>query len=400
MLLSFTVENHRSIRDEQVLSLESGSGAMTVAALYGANASGKTNVLDALVAMSWTVVTSQSGFDPLGGMVRTPFAWGSQRNEPSLFEVSFIVDNTRFEYGFVIDDKRVLEEWLYAWPSSRKQTWFERDESGFKFGEHLKGENRIIEKLTRSNSLFLSAATQNNHEQLEPVFRWFKSLHASRARHHEADSVTRTFGEWWGDAARAQTSLFDSGKDVGANAAQRFRDLLRLADVGIIDVRVNADKTAQGGFKVEALHRSEDPNAWLSLEEESDGTWQLFRLGPNIVDVLERGGVVLIDELEASFHPMLALRLLRAFNDPLQNPKRAQLVFSTHDTNLLGNITGEPALTREQVWFTEKDAAGATKLYPLTDFRPRKVENLERGYLQGRYGAIPFLGSPSKLGAK
>lgn len=101
---------------------------------------------------------------------------------------------------------------------------------------------------------------------------------------------------------------------------------------------------------------------------------------------------MLVDELESSLHPSLGLAIVKMFNSPKRNPRNAQIVFTTHDTNLLGTTLGEPPLRRDQVWFTEKDKEGASKLYPLTDYKPRMAENLERGYLQGRYGAIPFLG--------
>jgi AAA15 family ATPase/GTPase len=131
----------------------------------------------------------------------------------------------------------------------------------------------------------------------------------------------------------------------------------------------------------------------LPLEEESRGTQTLLQLALPILESLEEGSVLLVDELEASLHPSVAQQIVRWFNDPRQNPRNAQLIFSTHDTNLLGTTLGEPALRRDQVWLTEKDPEGATVLYPLTDYKPRKAENLERGYLQGRYGAIPFLGN-------
>jgi uncharacterized protein len=118
----------------------------------------------------------------------------------------------------------------------------------------------------------------------------------------------------------------------------------------------------------------------------------LLAIATRLVGVLREGGLLCIDELEASLHPMLALEIVRLFNDPKHNPKGAQLIFTTHDTSLIGNVAGEAPLRRDQIWFTEKDQGGATKLYPLTDFHPRREENLERGYLQGRYEAIPFLG--------
>ena len=130
----------------------------------------------------------------------------------------------------------------------------------------------------------------------------------------------------------------------------------------------------------------------MPLEEESHGTQTLFRLALPILQAIEEGGILLVDELEASLHPTLAQHIVRQFNDPTTNPRNAQLLFATQDTNRLGTTLGEPTLRRDQVWLTEKDGEGATILYPLSDYKPRKAENLERGYLQGRYGATPYLG--------
>ena len=176
-----------------------------------------------------------------------------------------------------------------------------------------------------------------------------------------------------------------------------FRTLLRNADLGILDLRVNKSESDDLPRRsrtrgIQLKHQSEFDDAWLPLEDESRGTQTLFRLALSILQAIEEGGILLVDELEASLHPALAQQIVRQFNDPVANPRNAQLIFTTHDTNLLGTTLGEPALRRDQVWLTEKDNEGATVLYPLTDYKPRKAENLKRGYLQGRYGAIPFLG--------
>jgi AAA15 family ATPase/GTPase len=421
MLIEFRVENHRSVRDEQVLSMETpridgdvhpeqlqdaGSG-LTVAAIYGANASGKSNILAALRFMRDAVAHSHRFWQPDGGVPRDPFAWGAKATEPSLYEVAFLLGGVRYEYGFVADDLRFLEEWLYAFPHSRKQTWFEREGDAFKFGEHLKGENRVTEKITRPNGLFLSAAVQNHHEQLDPIFRWLRTLrthNVSGERGHllPADDISR-----WLRAPAGQRSLFDESDDHGdTGRLDRFRELLHAADVGILNIKIEAedveDATLRGRprrrDRVFLQHKASVEDAWLPLEQESDGTRKLFRLAPLVIDALVRGRVLIVDELETSFHPLLALHIVRAFNDPIKNPRKAQLIFSTHDTNLLGTTLGAPSLERSQVWLTEKTAEGATRLYPLSDYKPRKAENLERGYLQGRYGAIPFLGDIASVG--
>ncbi len=193
MLIELRVENHRSIRDEQALSMAStdpadgadprarqvpgyGKRLLPAVALYGANASGKSNVLSALALMRAAVLESHRLWPPEGGVERDPFAWAGRFDAPSLFEVTVLVGGVRYQYGYVADDDRFIEEWLFAWPGSRKQTWFERDGQSFKFGEHLAGENRAIEQITRANALFLSAAVQLKHEQLLPLYRWFLGL--------------------------------------------------------------------------------------------------------------------------------------------------------------------------------------------------------------------------------
>ncbi len=407
MLIEFRVANHRSVREEQALTLEAGRGGdpddprprglpahgervLPVAALYGANASGKSNVLGALGFMRDAVVHSHRAWPPDGGVPRDPFAWGM--TGPSTFEVTWVRDGVRHEYGFVADDERFLEEWLHAWPSNRKQVWFEREGDDFKFGEHLRGENKLVEQVTRPNGLFLSAAVQNRHEQLGAVYAWFRSIRTVNVRLRRELPEP---GDFWLqralrlDGAR-QGSLFpgDTGDDDLLTA---FKDLLRASDFGIEDIK--AVESGERRSRILVKHKGGvDERAWLPLDQESQGTRTIFRLGPPAIDALRHGGLLLIDELEASLHPLLGLHIVRLFNDPATNPRNAQMVFSTHDTNLLGTLLGPPPLRRDQVWLTEKDDEGGTRLYPLTDYKPRKAENLESGYLQGRYGAIPFLG--------
>ncbi len=423
MLIEFRVENHRSIRDEQVVTMEAGRGGdasdqrprkvpghetplLPAAAVYGANASGKSNLLAAMSFMGNAVMMSHRAWAPEGGVPREPFAWGTKTQEPSLFEVTILVDEVRYRYGFVADDERFLEEWLYAWPRGRKQTWFEREGDDFKFGDHLHGENRLVEQVTRPNALFLAAAVQHKHQQLAPIYWWFRSVGAVGGRRNRHRGLGLFRRNWFRRAlaqranGRTQTTLFEREEDGRLDS---FRDLLQAADVGILDFKLESadeESSDRPPWRREGIlvrHQSASEEAWLPLEEESQGTLTLFQLGPELLDVLHRGGLLVVDELEASLHPLLALRVLQQFNDPATNPRNAQLLFTTHDTNLLGTTTGETALRRDQVWLTEKSNEGATCAYPLTDYKPRKAENLERGYLQGRYGAIPFLGDLTRV---
>jgi uncharacterized protein len=427
VLIEFRVENHRSIRDEQALTMEEGRVSdpsdarprtvpgfskrlLPVSALYGANGSGKSNVLSAFGFVRDAVIESHNSWPPNEGVPRDSFAWGPRRTEPSFFELTFLVNGTRFQYGFVASDDRFLEEWLNAWPKAKKQMWFERDADIFKFGDKLRGENTVIQGLTRPNALFLSAAAQLNHHQLEPVFSWIKSIETfnlpiSKPLLKKVAYVpNRTITQHAFEAVQSLSSgMQTKGNSSDEPCLVTLREFLRTADLGIVDLKVADSESMdearrRGDTRFELRHGSEDNDAWLPLDEESRGTQLLFRLSVPISQALRRGGLVLVDELESSLHPTLARQIVSRFNDLETNPHNAQLIFTTHDTNLLGSTVGDPILRRDQVWLTEKNKIGATELYPLTDFKPRKAENLERGYLQGRYGAIPFLGNLNLTG--
>jgi AAA15 family ATPase/GTPase len=417
MLVRFRVENYRSLRDKIELSMAATSlthdgpnpvlvegipnGLLRVAAIYGANASGKSNVLKAINSFSAAVANSHKKWKPEGPIPVEPFLLDESKEKPSLFEAEFVLADARYRYGFVIDRSVVREEWLYAFPSGRKikkQEWFTREinrEPIFRFGRNLAGENRVIEKITRPNSLFLSAAAQNNHQQLLPIYEWI-------SKNIELIGVQRR------GFAPLTTMMCDN-----ETTKEAILGLLSPADLGVTGIRVTEEEIPEdlkkvmkavkdslskgGGFDleipqklphVELLHTNRSgTEVALPMEDESDGTSSLFSLLGPVVHALATGGVLCVDELDASLHPLLSLEIVRMFVDPARNPKGAQLIFNTHDTNLLD----EALLRRDEIWFTEKDSEGATHLYPLSDYTPRKGENLKRGYLQGRFGAIPFL---------
>lgn len=417
MLVEFRVANHRSIRAEQVLSLEAASpvaaddtvcrrvaGAtdalLPVVALYGANASGKSNVLSAFAFMRQAVLLSHRLWDPLGGVPREPFAWADEGQASSLFEVAFILNGCRYEYGFVADDAAFVEEWLYAYPNGLKQVWFERDGQELEFGDALVGDNRVVERVTRPNALFLSAAAQLSHEQLEPVFSWFDKHQLVNVGEGGRPAPSEVLGKWLGAESTQQRNLeFESSEENGR--LEQVVALIRAADFGVVGVKVEKSEApfqqGSGGrrrdrHQVFLGHRTEHGEVWFPIEEESHGTQTWSALAPAVLDALACGSLLLVDELEAGLHPLLAMKLVRLFNERATNPNNAQLVFSTHDTNLIGQAQGESLLRRDQVWLTEKDSTAATTLYPLTDYKPLNGENVERGYLQGRYGAVPCLG--------
>jgi len=421
LLIRFRLENHRSIRDEQELSFVAASlndspervlhtnlpsvDLLRVIGIYGANASGKSTVLDGLRFMQSAVIDSQRTWEPEGGIPRKPFLLDKTKSsEPSLFEVDILLDGIRYTYGFSIDSKIVIEEWLYAYPQGRKQEWFTRDASEkkvFKFSRLLTGANKSIEALTRPNSLFLSAAAQNNHKMLRPIFKWFTSalilgeIDKNVRQHHTVKMLEKS---------KFRTAILEiiQGADLGISninvqaveipeLSKKMLNVLFAESPDMLD-KLNKDSTIP---QIWLLHQAKEPGNEIPIpfSDESRGTEALFELAGYIVEALESGGVLCVDELDTSLHPLLALEIIKIFNDRKRNPHNAQLLFNTHDTNILES--GE--LRRDQIWFTEKDSSGATCLYPLTDYKARKEENLKRGYLQGRYGAVPYIQTPAKL---
>ena len=258
-----------------------------------------------------------------------------------------------------------------------------------------------IEKLTRPNSLYLSCAASNNHPYLSSIHHWIGT--------HIRFATQNSFDE--GVRFRFTQSLIE---DPGSKGAEYVSRLVRVADLGITDIVLS--KREIDGFEKEfisfirerlpdipeeefrsnraapaVIHDYSGKPRPLPIDEESDGTRSWFGLVGFVLRVLEEGDVFLVDEIDSSLHPVLSSTLIRMFKDPVINPKGAQMVFASHDTTLLGTMLENKLLERDEVWFTEKDAHGATSLYSLVEFHPRGDENPERGYLQGRYGAVPHV---------
>jgi AAA15 family ATPase/GTPase len=414
MLLDFRVKNFRSLRDEQTLSLvaakdrslqelntmPSGIKAaptlLRSVAIYGPNAGGKSNLIKALQYMRAVVAESASVMQPGQAFNVQPFRLDALSvAQPTEFDISFVLDGVRHQYGFELTAQRVTREYLLVYKAFKPQQWFERHydaASGkdvYDFGVGLKGPKSVWEGATRPNALFLSMAVQLNSEQLQPVFAWFLN---QLAIFNEITPLGQHFSV---DMLR---------KPEGKRA---ICDFLTSADISISDIEVVTRKVsgqavhfdmAAGKTEVrneeqevnELLfhHVTEQGKAVFSLGDESMGTRNLLFLTGPVLDILNKGMVLVVDELDSSLHPLLVRRLVELFQNPVVNQKGAQLIFTTHDTSLL-----DPDLfRRDQIWFVEKDRDQASKLYPLSDFSPRKNEALERGYLMGRYGALPFLG--------
>ncbi len=401
MLLRFVVANHLSIRDRQELSLvasalsDTEDGLIHCAAspsgfvlpaivIYGANASGKSNIVDAMGAMRLMVLESQADKPAAGVAQRQHFRLDSaSAASPSHFEMDFVLRGIRHHYGFEATDKEFVSEWLLDYPSGRRRMLFERDGGEFRFGRALKGRNRILADLTRENSLFLSAAAQHGHEKLTSVFSYFLKMNGV---------LGRTIS-----GSLASAALADDELD------QRVLDFLGEADTGVVDYRRVVEELTESDrelmhklsalgvrtpperqSRIQLAHRGSEKDVYFELERESAGTRRLLLILTRLFKSLDSGSPLVVDELDLSLHTAGSRALLSLFCSPSTNPSGAQLIATVHDTNLLD----APMLRRDQVWFAEKED-GATRTYPLTDIRTRKGDNLERGYLQHRYGATP-----------
>lgn len=418
MLIRFAVENHLSIRDRQELSMVAAAvqdeGAdlikvndlklVPVALLYGANASGKSNFVSALGFLKGAVGLSHAQAKPKSKVPLSPFRLDRKsKSLPTKIDVDFLLDNVRYHYGFVAATEGFVEEWLYAFPSGKKQVWFYRDSSKrpIQFGKNLKGSLKTIEGLTRPNSLFLSAAAQNAHKQLTPIFDYLSSFSLSYKIENRSMDAAAAFSDGLIDERIVQ---FLQQADTGV-VAHRFDDLFSESDVNtkgfMTDLLSVFKKHSPEGSefppeideveikKISLGHKTAAKRPeFLDLRLESAGTLRLLVLLRPIFEALDQGSLVVVDELDASLHTYLTEKIVMLFNSRETNPRGAQLIATTHDTNLL--CAG--CIRRDEIWFVEKDSAGASNLYPLTDIRTRATDNLEKGYLQGRFGAVPFRG--------
>lgn len=405
MLIEFSVENYLSFKDRVTLSMVA-SGDTTLpenviknaqgtkfnllktAAIYGANASGKSNIVKALSFFRNFVLTSSTQ-----GQIGTPIdviPFKLDQNyisKPSEFEVIFLVDGVSYQYGFSVDSGQVYEEWLYSFPKSQRRMLFEREQkkgdekASIKFGSHWKGEKEILMKMTRPNALFLSVATQFNNENVKNVFEW----------------IYYKF-YYYSDFDFAISPIYYT-TDIVEQLNELKNEILQFlikADLGITDFEIRkktGEEINYGGlYEVITFHQGinqagQEIKVDLSLDDESEGTKKLFGLAGPIKYSLKYRHVFISDELDTHLHPLLTKWLIKLFQN--ENPNDAQLIFTTHDSNLLDR----EMFRRDQIWFTEKDKAGATSLYSLWEMKDvRKEENYEKGYLMGRYGAIPFLG--------
>ncbi|MBC8470046.1 MAG: ATP-binding protein [Planctomycetes bacterium] len=429
MLIEFRVGNYRSFREEQTLSLVASKDTeldkncidqgklrlLRAAGIYGPNASGKSNLIKALFTMQQII---EEPAKPGEKLPVTPFKLDEKYSkEPSSFEVTFFHGKVRYQYGFTATTERICDEWLYAYPKGRSrdiaQTWFERkfnkktNKTDWNFGSYLKGEREKLKDRTINNILFLSAGAQWNNKQLTNVYEWFSEklriiLPSERTPIITIDMLKSTEEEKkWKKLSHAYINNMMQRADFGIhgiNIREEEIDLKEFEFQKEFEFPPDTPEEIRNKIlknlatRIEFIHRTEPTGKDIHFSplEESDGTRRFFELaGPWLLAILE-GMTLLVDELEASLHPFLVRELIEVIQSLDINKGGAQLVFATHDTTLL-----DPELfRRDQIWFTEKNGEGATQLYSMSDYKerkPRKGEAMQKGYLAGRYGAIPII---------
>ena len=411
MLIQFSVKNYMSFKDEVILGLnpsnddehpeniinKNGYSAINSLAIYGANASGKTSLFKAMTVALVTIKNSNvtQVNQPINGIEPFKFDETSVK-EPSEFEFIFVADdNKKYVYGFSCDKERVYEEYLYQYNSKKPSMIFERIDEKYEF----KAQKKLLDPLVRFNTpnkLFLSTATNWNTECTTIPYKWL-------AERMITFTDTQTLTDY-------SLNLYKS------NSQKEYisftEDLLQAADINIPKLNINIKKMkinmADGQaiqqilpgvvpHEVEQMEVITEHNISngknhiqynLGLGEESLGTNQLFILGPFLKDAFENGSTVVIDEIDKSLHTFIVKHIINMFRNKKINKSGAQLIFTTHATPLLSLST----FRRDQIYFTEKNnETGVSDLYSLDEFSVRKTENIEKGYLLGRYGAIPYI---------
>ena len=400
MLIEFTIGNYLSFKDKKTLSLEATAikdnpenvikegkyNLLRSAVIYGANSSGKSNLIKAFEKMLKTIKDSAKG-SSTDEMDIIPFLLSNETEyKPSYFEILFLIRGTRYRYGFEADKKTVHSEWLYECVNNKENNLFIREQDKIDVSNDFE-EGKGLEEKTRENALFLSVVDQFNGSKSKQIIKWFDAQVIFSGIQHEKK--------------RFLTSIFLE-RD---NLASWVKNFLNPFSLGFVDINLIKSESGEKD-QVKTFHNKYDKlgniigkQEFQLLEQESSGTNKLYDMAGFIMLGLKTGGLTIIDELDAKLHPLLTMAIIKLFNSPEHNKDNAQLVFATHDTNLLNNV----CFRRDQIYFTEKNQLEATDLYSLVEYREadgKKVRNdrsYEKDYIAGRYGAIPFIGDFSKL---
>ncbi len=422
MLIEFSVGNYKSFRDVETFSMvatkikakdsevdenntfkiDDDLSLLKSAAIYGANASGKSNFAEALRFMRNFAKNSSKETQSTDSIPIEEFRLSSSNSgKPSFFQIVFLLDGKQYRYGFEVSAYEVISEWLFYVPNVKETKLFERRNGKIILSPKFT-EGKGLTERTRSNALFLSVAAQFNGLISENILQMFSQLNIISGLD---DILTRNF-----------TTHYFQDK-LQKNAIITF---VKSLDLGIDSIEVEASKITKEylpkempeylkkaivemntpKFNIKTIHKKfDDKGKQVDTEvfdidnHESDGTRKLFSLAGPIIETLTLGNVLIIDEFDARLHPLISREIITLFNSNETNSKNAQFIFTTHDTNLLTN----KLFRRDQIWFAEKDKTEATHLHSLAEYKVRNDASFENDYIQGRYGAVPFIGDLKQL---
>lgn len=399
MLIEFTIGNYLSFKDKKTLSLEATSikdipsnvietgkyKLLRSAVIYGANSSGKSNLIKAMDKMN-SIIKSSAKTNSSSEIGIKPFLLSTEtEDEPSYFEILFLIEGVRYRYGFEADNNIVHSEWLFECKQNNEKNLFIRDKNIIEITDDFE-EGKGIEEKTRDNALFLAIVDQFNGTISKKIMSWFNRPSIISGLEHETH--------------KHLTSHFLKDK----NTKQRIKNFLIELNLGFddFDILEGDNKT----FRLVTYHNKFDKlgnfvgkREFDLIEQESSGTNKLYDIAVHITFSLALGLPIIIDELDAKLHPLLTMAIVKLFNSPEQNTNNSQLIFATHDTNLLSY----GCFRRDQIYFTEKNEFESTDLYSLVEYiepdgkKVRNDRSFEKDYIAGRYGAIPFVGDFSKL---
>ncbi len=416
MLIQFSVDNYRSIKDKIIFSMMTASKdkercfkirnyeLLSSAVIYGANASGKSNLLEAMAFMRRIVLNKMKVIQSTDTLPHDPFKLNtSTQDAASTFEIIFFIDTTKYRYGFEMDNTTVYAEWLYSDEKGKEAKLFYREadkeeyvnpsfKEGYQFFD--KKNNKIS---ISKNQLFLWKCDQNDGEISKSILNWFNGFNLIDGVDHDG-YINYTMKKMEDQSFKNEIIALVKTADIGIEKIEEGREIYPQEFLDELPFNDEFKKSLlnEGVIKINTYHKKFDENnsnvgmEIFELElEESLGTRKFFKMSAPILNTLQEGKILMIDELDASLHPMLTMHLIKLFHDLKVNTKNAQLIFATHDTNLL-----KPHLfRRDQIWFTEKDNYGASHISSLAEFKNvRKDADFEKDYIQGKYGAIPYLG--------
>ena len=408
MLIQFSVTNFLSFRDEVILSLSTNKDnshkenllfyknerILPSVAIYGANAAGKSNLHKAMRA-AIRMIRSSNNLQIDQPLLITPFLLDeNSRNNKTKFEFIYVYNGIKYEYGFVLDTQYVWEEYLYEYRSSKPSMIFERSNiNTYRFTSKSKPQlSKIVDKNT-SNKLFLATATSWNSDLTKDAYMWFSNMVDTYDSQNLEELMFKEFEKNDDSLNKFMLNLlqkvdinitnfnYEKNKQDANQMLMDIEDFinLRFKDSGILKQPkiMTSHQVIENGKKQEYE---------LNYFDESNGTKRLFTYGPVLKNALENGKTIIIDEIDNALHPAMTKSLIEMFQNPNINKKSAQLIFNTHEISLLDlNL-----FRRDQIYFVEKDnKTGVSDLYSLDDFSPRKSDNIQKGYLQGRYGAMP-----------